>query len=364
MRTREKRGLAPTGPDDRRLWRSHVPGSAIVRSIFTLICVGALVLVLVVLALNRPTGSGPREIVIQKGMAVVQIGRLLHKEEVIRSPRLLVLFSILDGTSRILKAGPHRFTEGMSTWDVLKELSVSRDSYRVVTLPEGMTAGQTLRRLAADLDLDEMKMRRLTSDAGYCRRRGVTADNLEGYLFPETYRFSLTMGEEQVIRMLVRQFFRIFDEKMAARARQMEMSVHQVVTLASIIEGEALLDEERATISAVYHNRLKRGMYLQADPTVQYAIEGGPRRLFNRDYEIDSPYNTYRHRGLPPGPVMNPGAASLMAALYPADADYLFFVARGDGSHVFSRTSREHIDAKRKTKWARRRSWKTPERPE
>jgi UPF0755 protein len=363
MGTQEKHGLSPIGSDGRRSWRSHVFGSAIVRLIFTLICVGALGLVLVVLAMNRPTGSGPREIVIQNGMTVVQIGRLLRHEKVIRSPQLLILFSIFNGTSRQLKAGFHRFQEGMSTWEVLKELSVSRDNYRVVTLPEGMTLEQTLRRLAAELDLDEGKMRGLASDPGYCRRSGVTADNLEGYLFPETYRFSLTMDEEQVIRMPVRHFFRIFDGKMAARARQMDMSVHDVVTLASIIEGEALLDEERATISAVYHNRLKRGMYLQADPTIQYAIEGGPRRLFNKDYKIDSPYNTYRHRGLPPGPVMNPGAASLKAALYPAEVDYLFFVARGDGSHVFSRTSREHNDAERKTRWVRRRGWKTPGTP-
>ena len=363
MRTREKQSMAPTGSDGRRSWRSRVFGSAIVRSIFALICVGAVGLVLVVLALNRPTGSEAREVVIQKGMTVLQIGRLLRQEGVIRSPQLLILFSLFNGTSRRLKAGFHRFREGMSTWEVLKELSVSRNKYHAVTLPEGMTLEQTLRRLAAELDLDERKMGRLASDPGYCRRLGVTADHLEGYLFPETYRFSLTMDEEQVIRMLVRHFFRIFDGKMSARARQMDMSAHNVVTLASIIEGEALLDEERATISAVYHNRLKRGMYLQADPTIQFAIDGGPRRLINQDYKIDSPYNTYRHRGLPPGPVMNPGAASLKAALYPADVDYVFFVARGDGSHVFSRTSREHNDAKRKTRWARRRSWPTSRTP-
>ena len=363
MRTREKQSMAPIGSDSRRSWRSRVFGSVIVRSIFALICVGAVGLVLVVLALNRPTGSGAREVVIQKGMTVLQMGRLLRQEGVIRSPQLLILFSLFNGTSRHLKAGIHRFREGMSTWEVLKELSVSRDDYRVVTLPEGMNLEQTLRRLAAALDLDERKMGRLASDAGYCRRLGVTADHLEGYLFPETYRFSLAMDEEQVIRMLVRHFFRIFDGKMAARARQMDMSVHNVVTLASIIEGEAMLDEERATISAVYHNRLKRGMYLQADPTIQFSIEGGPRRLFDEDYKIDSPYNTYRHRGLPPGPVMNPGAASLKGALYPSDVDYLFFVARGDGSHVFSRTSREHNDAKRKTRWARRRGWQTSRTP-
>ncbi|MDE2998597.1 MAG: endolytic transglycosylase MltG [Gemmatimonadota bacterium] len=338
-------------------------GASVIRSIIVLVCIGAAGLVLAVLALNRPTPSGERDVFIRKGMSVLQIGRALRREGVIRSPRLLVLFSRFSGTSRQLKAGFHRFHGDMSTWEVHRELSVSRERFRTVTVPEGRTLNQTLRRLAVALDLDEEKLLRLVNDPGFCRRLGVTADNLEGYLFPETYRFSLMMDEEQVVRMMVRQFHDVFDEGMADRTRQLEMTVHEVVTLASIIEGEARLDGERATISAVYHNRLRRGMYLQADPTVQYAIEGGRRRLFYRDYEVDSPYNTYRHRGLPPGPVMCPGAASLRAALYPANVDFLFFVARGDGSHVFSSTAGEHDAAKRKTKWARRRSWQSSGTP-
>jgi UPF0755 protein len=132
--------------------------------------------------------------------------------------------------------------------------------------------------------------------------------------------------------------------------------------MASIIEGEAQLDAERATISAVYHNRIKKRMRLQADPTVQYAIPDGPRRLFYKDYAYDSPYNTYRHAGLPPGPIMSPGAASLEAAANPADVDYLYFVARGDGSHVFTKTAKEHEIAKRQTRAARREAWKPSKR--
>lgn len=363
MRNRDRHSLSSNRSDRRRSLRSSGIASAFVRWIVAVICIGAAGLVIAVLALNRPTRSGERDLFIRKGMSVLQIGRTLRQEGVIRSPRLLVLFSRFSGTSRKLKAGFHRFHEDMSTWEVLRELSVSRQRFRTVTFPEGMTLNQTLGRLAAELDLDERKLLRRVNDPVLCRRLGVNADNLEGYLFPETYRFSLMMDEEQVVRMMVRQFHNVFDEEMADRARQLEMAVHEVVTLASIIEGEARLDGERTTISAVYHNRLKRGMYLQADPTVQYAIEGGRRRLFYRDYEVDSPYNTYRHRGLPPGPVMSPGAGSLRAALYPADVDFLFFVARGDGSHVFSSTSGEHDAAKRKTRWARRRSWQSSGRP-
>lgn len=358
MRNRDKHSLASSESDGPGSRRSCTVGTVVVRSVFALFGVGVAGLLLAVLALNRPTGSGAKDVVIPKGMTVMQIGELLHREGVIRSPRLLVLFSRFDGTSRRLKAGVHQFPEGLSTWEVLENLGFSSDEFRSVTLPEGLTLARSLSLTAAKLDLDIEKMLRLASDPGFCRRLGVAADNLEGYLFPETYQIPLSMDEEQVIRMLVRHFFTVFESKMEERAREMDLSVHEVVTLASIIEGEALLDRERATISAVYHNRLKQGMYLQADPTVQYIIEDGPRRLFYKDYKIDSPYNTYRHLGLPPGPVMNPGAASLWAALYPADVHYLYFVARGDGSHVFSRTVREHEEAKRKTRLARRRSWR------
>jgi UPF0755 protein len=186
----------------------------------------------------------------------------------------------------------------------------------------------------------------------------VEAQTLEGYLFPETYKFSLAMAERQVVRLMVDHFFGILDSRMRRRARDMGMSVHEVVTMASIIEGEAVLDHERPLISAVYHNRLQKRMRLQADPTVQYAIPDGPRRLFNRDYRIDSPYNTYRHYGLPPGPIMSPGEASIRAAVDPAEVGYLYFVAQGDGSHIFSRTMQEHEAAKRKTRRARRNMWR------
>lgn len=358
MRPRDKHSIGSKESDGLRSRKPYMTGSTIVRSIFALFGVGVAGLVAVILALNRPTGSGAKDVVIPKGMTVIQIGELLRREEVIRSPRLLVLFSLFDGTSRRLKAGVHRFPANPNTWEVLQNLGFSSDEFRSVTLPEGMTLARSLSLLAAELNLDDEKMRRLASDPGFCRGLGVEAETLEGYLFPETYQIPLAMGEEQVMRLLVRHFFTVFDSEMAERARQIGLSVHEVVTLASIIEGEALLDRERATISAVYHNRLGREMHLQADPTVQYVIENGPRRLFYKDYKIDSPYNTYRHRGLPPGPVMSPGAASLKAALYPADVPYLYFVAKGDGSHVFSRTSSEHNEAKRKTRLARRRSWR------
>ncbi len=330
--------------------------------VVTLLGVGILGTVLglmgAVYMLNRPTGVPACNVTIQKGMSVSQIAQLLHRKGIIRSPRLLQVYSVINGTSRRLTAGVHPFHGGMTAWQVLLELRVGRDVTRDVTIPEGLRREQTVHLLAEALDLDEDMLLKITSDAAFCRKLGVEADNLEGYLFPETYKFSLMMDEVQVVGLLVKHFFTVFDSAMQARARQLGLSVHEVVTLASIVEGEARLDSERPVISAVYHNRLKRRMCLQADPTVQYAIADGPRRLFNRDYRIDSPYNTYRHQGLPPGPILSPGEASLRGVLHPADVDYLYFVARGDGSHLFSRTVKEHQEAKRKTRWARRRTWR------
>ena len=330
-------------------------------AVAVLICAGVLGTVLgvsgCIYLLNRATGVAACEVVVERGMSVSQIAHVLHGEGIIRSPQLLRLFSLLNGTSRRLTAGTHPFHGGMTTWRVLQELEAPRDATRVVTIPEGLRRERVARLLAEELGLDRERLLEVMSDRAFCREMGVAAETLEGYLFPETYEFSLLMDEAQVIRVMVRHFFRVFDDTLRARAKEVGMSVHEAVTLASIIEGGARLDGERALISAVYRNRLKRRMRLQADPTVQYAISDGPRRLFYEDYRINSPYNTYRYSGLPPGPIMNAGAASLKAALYPADEDYLYFVARGDGSHVFSRTMSEHEAAKRGTRRARRRSW-------
>jgi UPF0755 protein len=185
------------------------------------------------------------------------------------------------------------------------------------------------------------------------RRREIPAPSLEGYLFPDTYRVPWGAGAPDIVRQMLSRT----DEAFAAyldRCAAMGWTPHEVLTMASIIEAEARVGEERSLISAVYHNRLRRGMRLEADPTVAYAMGGYRGRLLYRDLEIDSPYNTYRNGGLPPGPICSPGAASIRAALYPdPDSDALYFVARGDGSHVFSRTLEEHERAVRAARRAR-----------
>ena len=307
--------------------------------------------------LNRPTGVGKKEVEIRPGATVKQISQQLYRKRLVHSPRLLQFLAQINGSSRRLKAGIHPFNGQMTTWEVLIELERPRDVTQNVTVLEGLEKKQVAVILSKQLNLDQNKLLLLMNSPTFCKTLSVQAKDLEGYLFPETYNFSTTVSEQQVLRRMVEHCHAVFDERRQRRARELDMSIHEVIALASIIEGETSWDSERDTIAAVYHNRLKKGMRLQADPTVQYAIPGGPRRLYYKDYDYDSPYNTYRHAGLPPGPINSPGRASIEAALFPADVDYLYFVATGEGGHIFTRTLQEHTTATKRTASARENTW-------
>ena len=306
---------------------------------------------------NRPTGVGKKEVEIRHGATVKQISHQLYQKRLIHSPRLLQYLAQLNGSSRRLKAGIHPLDGQMTTWEILLELERSRDVTQNVTVPEGLEKKQVAAILSEKLNLDQKKLLSLMNSAAFCITLSVQAKDLEGYLFPETYNFPTTVSEQQVLRRMVEHCQAVFDERLQRRADELGMSIHEVITFASIIEGETSWDSERDTIAAVYHNRLKKGMRLQADPTVQYALPGEPRRLFYKDYDYDSPYNTYRHAGLPPGPINSPGRASIEAALFPADVDYLYFVATGEGGHVFTHSLQEHAAAKKRTASARKNTW-------
>ena len=176
---------------------------------------------------------------------------------------------------------------------------------------------------------------------------GIKGESLEGYLFPDTYLFFEGDSPESVIKTMVKQYQSIWTSEFNDRLASMNMSEKEILTLASIIEGEVIYNSERPIISGVYHNRLRMGMKLQADPTIQYIILDGPRRLLNKDLKIRSPYNTYLNNGLPPGPINSPGKESIRAALYPNEHDYLFFVAKGDGKHTFTTNEKDHLKAKK-----------------
>ena len=297
-----------------------------------------------------------KTVVIDPGLNVYQIGERLHEAGVVKHPGRFVLAAKLLGLEKRLRAGYYSIShEEARTTELLRILVEGRVSSIRVTIPEGLTSRQIAGRLHRAIAADSVQFVRLVQDTAFIRRLGLDFPSLEGFLFPDTYDFFWREDEEKVIQRMVGRFFEVLPDSVRQQAAAMGWTLRQLVTLASIIQGEAMVEEEMPLISAVYHNRLRRGMLLQADPTLQFLIADGPRRLTNRDKQIDSPYNTYRYPGLPPGPINNPGLQAIIAAAFPAKVPYLYFVANGDGTHTFSRTFREHLRAKRRLDLIRRR---------
>jgi UPF0755 protein len=254
------------------------------------------------------------------------------------------------GADRSVRAGAYEFAPRQSAWRVLDILAEGREASRRFTVPEGLTmldlAALAWERLGVPGDSVLAAAR---DSVAASRILGFPARSFEGFLRPETYTVPLSLGAPELVRLMAEGFRADWKPEWTARLETLRLSQLQLVTLASIVEGEARADEERETIAGVYHNRLRIGMALQADPTVQYAIalKTGQRkpRLYVKDYQFPSPYNTYLHPGLPPGPVNSPSRRSIEASLYPAKVPYLYFVAGPDGRHVFSRTYDEHLRA-------------------
>jgi len=296
-----------------------------------------------------PGGTATEKmVVVKRGMGVREIAALLASEEIIPSANQFLLLSRLLGLEGRLQAGKYVLETGSRPREVIRRLSRGGVVSQMVTLPEGLSIRQMADLLREKSGVDAELFLTLANDAETARQYGIAAGTLEGYLFPDTYDLYWGMPAGEVIEVMVGRFLQVYDADMARRARQLGLSRHEVITLASLIEEEARVNEERPLISAVYLNRLKARMLLQCDPTVIYALGGKTTPLTRDDLQVDSPYNTYRHPGLPPGPISSPGRASILAALSPAGVDYLYFVARGDGSHHFSHTSREHINAIRR----------------
>lgn len=250
---------------------------------------------------------------------------------------------------RRLKPGIYEVRRG-EKWSVIVRKLVTGDVVKVrVVVPEGWTVAQIAARIARAAGLPEDSVLRPLADPAAPRRHGVPGPSLEGYLYPATYVFPAGTPVEEMVATMVRRYKGAWTPALRQRADSLGLSEREVVTLASIVEKEAKVWAERPRISAVYHNRLKRGMRLQADPTVQYALGGHRSRLLyaHIDEAADNPYNTYRHAGLPPGPIASPSKGAIEAALYPAADDALYFVARPNGTHVFTRTLAEHNAAKR-----------------
>ena len=282
-------------------------------------------------------------VLIPKGSSLRQIAQILETEHLLNSVNWFIFTGKISGYQNKLQAGLFSIPEYMHPWHLLVYLTQPTLANIKVTLHEGIQASEMAQILRQKLNIDSSYFMSFVTDTDFCERVGIEENSLEGYLLPETYFFTYEMDEGDIILTLLAGMFTIFEhDSVMLQMKRLGMNRHQIITLASIIEGEVVVDSERVFVSSVYHNRLRRRWHLGADPTIQYIIPGPPRRLLNADLEIDSPYNTYKYRGLPPGPINNPGKLSVLAAIFPADTRYMYFVASGDGGHHFSRTAAEH----------------------
>lgn len=291
-----------------------------------------------------------KEIVINHGARARDIATKLENRGIIRSKSVFLFLAKIERKSRSLKAGKYALSPHMNYFEILDKLEKGKVILRKFTVPEGMT----IRRIAELWEKNNFGEKedfiQAASRTELLNKLGINPEslgisNLEGYLFPETYRFADGTNANRVVSMMFKEFCKRF-KKLEVDEQKVKMSIHEIVILASIIESEAHVDEERPIISAVYHNRLKHNRKLESDPTVLYALGKYKKRLLYSELKVDSPYNTYKYKGLPPGPICNPGIASIFSAAYPAENDYMYFVAKGDGTHYFSQTFREHRKAK------------------
>ena len=313
------------------------------------ICLAGFALYGAVAYLNTSPGKvGVYRIEIAPGMTARQVGEHLEREGLIRSSLYFRILARVKRFDRQIHAGEHWVGGSESTLTILGQLLSGGVCVTRVTVPEGLTLRQMGDVIAETMTFTADEFYAATTDSAVVERYGWTgASTLEGFLFPDTYHFDARTGVDGVIGTMARRFGDMFTPEMQARADSLGMTVREVITLASIVEKEAMVEDERPVISQVFHKRLKLGYKLGADPTVKYALQRNHHRLSLRDIKVDSPYNTYLYDGLPPGPICSPGMRSIRATLSPADTDYLYFVANWDGTHTFTRTLREHNAAKR-----------------
>jgi UPF0755 protein len=320
----------------------------------------AVVVALAVKDLLFPLGfhrdPEPTVVLLPPGGNVDSIARELEARGLIKSPFAFGLLARVTGVDRNLKAGQYRIHRGESVPEILKTLSRGMSGEDLVTIPEGLTLRDVALVYDRDLGVPADSLLAACADTALLRELSIPAPTLEGYLFPSSYAFLPGTPAATIVRRMVAETRRVLAEELAGDSPVAhELSAHQVLTLASIVEAEAARPEERERIAAVYLNRLRKGMRLQADPTVAYALGGYRERLYYSDLRVESPYNTYRNAGLPPGPIGNPGRASIHAVLWPRPGSHdLFFVARGDGGHVFSETGEAHEAARQAIRVQRR----------
>jgi len=291
---------------------------------------------------------GGKVVAIPRGASFKSVTDTLDRNGVIRSRLAFQIAGRMLGYTKSIKVGKYLFHSGLSNSDILKDINEGKSRVIIsVTIPEGWRMDMIARRFAKDLGVDADRILAICRDSAYIQSKGFHAASLEGFLMPDTYNFYWQTDEPEIVDRMVNGFKNFLVDSLKERIRTSNMTLNQVVTLASIVEGESGIDAELPMIAGVYLNRLRKNMKLEADPTIQYLLPNGPRRLIYADLRIDSPYNTYLYHGLPPGPVNNPGRQSILSVLYPEKNPYLYFVATGVGGHHFSKTFAEHEKAVR-----------------
>lgn len=285
------------------------------------------------------------EVYIPKGTSFSSIAKIFKEKGIIRNETVFIIIGKIYGIEKKARAGYYLFTKEMTVLDVIKKLLEGKITEYTVTVVEGDSLYEIADKLSKINSDFKTQLFQLAYDKAFLHSLKIDAPSLEGYLFPDTYNIPKGLELEEIVRLMVKRFWEVYDSKLIEKTKKIGWTVNQVVTLASIIEKEAKLDEEKPLISAVYHNRLKIGMPLQADPTAIYGIKRYKDGVTKNDLKNRSPYNTYIIKGLPPGPIASPGLKPILAALNPAKVPYLYFVSRGDGSHEFSTDYKAHVSA-------------------
>ncbi|WP_432665293.1 endolytic transglycosylase MltG [Wukongibacter baidiensis] len=291
---------------------------------------------------------------IPSGASTSKIANILKKNDLIRNELYFRYISKQRKIGAKYQAGDYKLHKSMDTDQIIEKL-INGEVYvetAKFTIPEGFELNQIVERLSnhSELNINKEKLLNIleNEDFDFKFLKGIPKgkNRLEGYLFPDTYEVTKDSSEKDVILIMLNRFDKVFKEEYYERANELNMSIQDIITLASIIEREARVENERPIISGVFYNRLEKEMLLQSCATIQYVLGERKEKLTYKDLEIESSYNTYKNVGLPPAPIASPGESSIKAALYPDDTKYLYFVAKGDGSHVFTKTYKEHLKAK------------------
>ncbi|MBU1161163.1 MAG: endolytic transglycosylase MltG, partial [Proteobacteria bacterium] len=303
----------------------------------------------IVAYVKKPPNTPPVEqaVVVQYGLGFKALSTLLYQKGMILHPVKFRLFARIKGYDKRIKAGEYLLSSAMTPEKILETMVDGRVYLHRLTIPEGYNLGQIAKAVETEGFTSEADFLKAATDPDLVHVKGIDAQTFEGYLFPDTYYFPRGVTPENIISIMVKRFQTVFKPEWEKQTKTLGMTIHQVITLASIIEKETAVADERPIISSVFHNRLKRNMRLESDPTVIYGMGDYNGNITRKDLESPTRYNTYTMKGLPPGPISNTGAKAIEAALFPADTKFLYFVSRNNQTHYFSTNFRDHNRAVR-----------------